>query len=50
MKGYWNDPKKTQEVIDDGQWMHTGDLAVIDHEGYCSIVGRIKVIYIYIYK
>ena len=41
MQGYWNDPQKTQESIVDG-WMHTGDQAVIDPEGYCSIVGRIK--------
>jgi fatty-acyl-CoA synthase len=43
MKGYWNNEQKTKEVIDDEHWMHTGDLAVIDDEGYCSIVGRIKV-------
>ncbi len=42
MLGYWDDPEHTQEVIDDGGWMHTGDLATIDEEGYCNIVGRIK--------
>jgi fatty-acyl-CoA synthase len=41
MKGYWNDDARTGEVIRDG-WMHTGDLAVIDDEGYCNIVGRAK--------
>lgn len=43
MKGYWNNEAKTKEAIDDEHWMHTGDLAVIDDEGFCSIVGRIKV-------
>ena len=42
MLGYWNDEIKTKEAIDAGGWMHTGDLAVIDDEGFCSIVGRIK--------
>ncbi len=41
MKGYWGDQNKTDEVIVDG-WMHTGDEAVIDQNGKCSIVGRIK--------
>ncbi|MDB6000092.1 MAG: AMP-binding protein [Rhizobacter sp.] len=41
MKGYWGDEARTREVIVDG-WMHTGDLAVIDAEGYCNIVGRAK--------
>jgi fatty-acyl-CoA synthase len=41
MKGYWNDTEKTAEAIRDG-WMHTGDLAVIDAQGYCNIVGRVK--------
>ncbi len=41
MKGYWDDPERTAEAIRDG-WMHTGDLATIDAEGYCKIVGRIK--------
>ncbi|TGV12009.1 AMP-binding protein [Alcaligenaceae bacterium 429] len=42
MLGYWGDEEKTLEVIDDEGWMHTGDLATIDEEGYCNIVGRIK--------
>ena len=39
MKGYWNDPEHTADAIRDG-WMHTGDLATIDAEGYCRITGR----------
>jgi fatty-acyl-CoA synthase len=42
MRGYWGDPERTAEVIDAARWMHTGDLATIDAEGYCNIVGRIK--------
>ena len=42
MLGYWNDPERTAEAIDDDGWMHTGDLAVMDVEGYVNIVGRIK--------
>lgn len=42
MRGYWGEPAKTTEAIDAGRWMHTGDLAVMDEHGYCSIVGRIK--------
>lgn len=42
MNGYWGDDEKTAESIDSDGWMRTGDLAVIDHEGYCSIVGRLK--------
>jgi fatty-acyl-CoA synthase len=42
MLGYWNDEEKTREAIDRAGWMHTGDLATIDAEGYCNIVGRIK--------
>ena len=42
MLGYWNDVEKTREAIDGAGWMHTGDLATIDAEGYCNIVGRIK--------
>ncbi|MBR1221837.1 AMP-binding protein [Bradyrhizobium sp. U87765 SZCCT0131] len=41
MQGYWEDPARTAEVVRDG-WMHTGDLATIDDEGYCNIVGRAK--------
>jgi len=39
MKGYWGDPKRTEDAIVDG-WMHTGDLATLDGDGYCRIVGR----------
>ena len=42
MLGYWDEPEKTAEVLDAAGWMHTGDLATIDAEGYCNIVGRIK--------
>ncbi len=42
MLGYWDDEAKTLEAIDAAGWMHTGDLATIDEEGYCRIVGRIK--------
>jgi fatty-acyl-CoA synthase len=42
MKGYWEDPGKTREVLDDAGWMHTGDLGVIDAEGYANITGRLK--------
>lgn len=42
MLGYWNDEAKTQQAIDAARWMHTGDLASIDEEGYVNIVGRIK--------
>ena len=42
MLGYWNDPEKTAEAIDAAGWMHTGDLAVMDSEGYLNIVGRSK--------
>jgi fatty-acyl-CoA synthase len=42
MLGYWNDPERTADSIDSAGWMHTGDLAVIDDEGYCNIVGRVK--------
>jgi len=41
MLGYWGDDKRTAEAVVDG-WMHTGDLATIDAEGYCNIVGRVK--------
>ncbi|NUT56102.1 MAG: AMP-binding protein, partial [Thermoleophilia bacterium] len=42
MLGYWNEPEKTDDVLDRARWMHTGDLAVMDEEGYLRIVGRIK--------
>ena len=41
MSGYWQEPDKTDEVLRHG-WMHTGDLATMDDEGYVNIVGRIK--------
>ena len=42
MQGYWNDAERTAEAIDAAGWMHTGDLATIDADGYGNIVGRIK--------
>ncbi|HWE06007.1 MAG TPA: AMP-binding protein [Rhizomicrobium sp.] len=42
MLGYWDDREKTNEVIEEAGWMHTGDLATLDADGYCNIVGRIK--------
>jgi fatty-acyl-CoA synthase len=42
MLGYWNNAKATAEAIDQARWMHTGDLATMDDEGYVNIVGRIK--------
>jgi fatty-acyl-CoA synthase len=42
MRGYWDEPGKTREVIDDAGWMHTGDLGVIDAEGYGHVTGRLK--------
>jgi fatty-acyl-CoA synthase len=42
MLGYWNNPEATAEAIDAARWMHTGDLATMDDEGYVNIVGRIK--------
>ena len=42
MAGYWEDPGRTAEAIDSEQWMHTGDLATMDEDGYVAIVGRIK--------
>jgi fatty-acyl-CoA synthase len=42
MLGYWEQPKKTAEAVDSAHWMHTGDLAVMDEEGYLAITGRIK--------
>jgi fatty-acyl-CoA synthase len=42
MLGYWDQPEKTAEVIDGARWMHTGDLGVMDDEGYVNITGRIK--------
>ena len=42
MLGYWDEEAKTREAIDAARWMHTGDLAVMDDEGYVNITGRIK--------
>ncbi|WP_289295178.1 AMP-binding protein [uncultured Reyranella sp.] len=42
MKGYWNDEAKTKEAVDEAGWMHTGDLATMDEQGYVNIVGRLK--------
>ena len=42
MQGYWGEPERTREVLDSAGWMHTGDLAVLDQQGYCNIVGRVK--------
>ncbi len=42
MLGYWDDEARTRGAIDAARWMHTGDLAVVDEEGFCNIVGRIK--------
>jgi fatty-acyl-CoA synthase len=42
MLGYWDEPEKTAEAVDAAGWMHTGDLATMDDDGYCNIVGRIK--------
>jgi fatty-acyl-CoA synthase len=42
MRGYWEEPARTRESIDDTGWMHSGDLATLDAQGYCNIVGRVK--------
>jgi fatty-acyl-CoA synthase len=42
MLGYWDHPEATEEAIDQARWMHTGDLATLDADGYANIVGRIK--------
>ena len=42
MSGYWDEPERTAEAIDAAGWMHTGDLATMDEDGYVRIVGRIK--------
>ncbi|MFC4031063.1 AMP-binding protein [Streptomyces polygonati] len=42
MLGYWDEPERTKEAVDEGRWMHTGDLAVMREDGYLAIVGRIK--------
>jgi fatty-acyl-CoA synthase len=42
MRGYWDDAARTAEAVDVEGWMHTGDLATLDDQGYCNIVGRLK--------
>lgn len=42
MLGYWNDEEKTRETIDAAQWLHSGDIGIMDEEGYVRIVGRTK--------
>ncbi|NMO00521.1 AMP-binding protein [Gordonia sp. TBRC 11910] len=42
MQGYWNEPRKTADVLDEQGWMHTGDIAVMADNGYVQITGRIK--------
>jgi len=42
MRGYWDDPRRSAEAVDQAGWMHTGDLAVLDADGFCRIVGRVK--------
>jgi fatty-acyl-CoA synthase len=42
MRSYWDDPERSAEAIDPAGWMHSGDLATIDEQGYCTIVGRLK--------
>jgi fatty-acyl-CoA synthase len=42
MKGYYNDEVATKATIDENRWLHTGDTAIMDEEGYCNIVGRLK--------
>jgi fatty-acyl-CoA synthase len=42
MLGYWEEPQKTADVIDRARWMHTGDIGIMDSEGYLNITGRIK--------
>jgi len=42
MKGYWNDPERTAETVDPDGWLHSGDLGVMDDDGYMQVVGRLK--------
>jgi fatty-acyl-CoA synthase len=42
MLGYWEEPQKTADVVDRARWMHTGDIGIMDSEGYLNITGRIK--------
>jgi fatty-acyl-CoA synthase len=42
MKGYWEDPQRTRETVDQEGWLHSGDLGVMDEQGYVQVVGRLK--------
>jgi fatty-acyl-CoA synthase len=42
MKGYWEDPERTAETVDEDGWLHSGDLGVMDQDGYVAVVGRLK--------
>ena len=42
MLGYWDNPEKNRAIIDNKRWLHTGDIAIMDENGYVSIVGRLK--------
>jgi len=42
MKGYWEDPERTADTVDAEGWLHSGDLGVMDEEGYVAVVGRLK--------
>jgi len=42
MQGYWNDPERTAETVDSDGWLHSGDLGVMDQDGYVQVVGRLK--------
>lgn len=42
MRGYWDDEEKTRETIDQGGWLHSGDIGIMDDEGYVRVTGRIK--------
>lgn len=42
MRGYWDDEERTREAIDEARWMHSGDLATMDEDGYVNITGRVK--------